>query len=112
MQTLIKKYLPGISLSLGIALLSLQLSNIAWLQSHAIGTLTIAIILGIFLGNTLFPSIAAHCVKVVLFSKERLLQLGIIFYGFRLTFADIAHVGAHGALIDSLVLTSTFALAW
>lgn len=112
MQTAIKKYLPGISLSLGIALLSLKLSTITWLQSHAIGTLTIAIILGILLGNTLYPSIATPCAKGVLFSKQRLLQLGIIFYGFRLTFADIAHVGAHGALIDALVLTSTFALAW
>lgn len=112
MQTLIKNYLPGIVLSLGIAIVSLILANITWLQNHAIGTLTIAIILGIFLGNTLYPSIAAHCAKGVLFSKQRLLQLGIIFYGFRLTFADIAHVGVHGALIDVLVLTSTFALAW
>jgi uncharacterized integral membrane protein (TIGR00698 family) len=112
MQTLIKNYLPGIVLSLGIAIVSLILANITWLQNHAIGTLTIAIILGIFLGNTLYPSIAAHCAKGVLFSKQRLLQLGIIFYGFRLTFADITHVGAHGALIDVLVLTSTFALAW
>ncbi|PPC95769.1 MAG: YeiH family putative sulfate export transporter [Methylotenera sp.] len=112
MQTLIKNYLPGIVLSLGIAIVSLILANITWLQSHAIGTLTIAIILGIFLGNTLYPSIATQCAKGVLFSKQRLLQLGIIFYGFRLTFADIAHVGVHGALIDALVLTSTFALAW
>jgi uncharacterized integral membrane protein (TIGR00698 family) len=112
MQTLIKNYLPGIVLSLGIAIVSLILANITWLQSHAIGTLTIAIILGIFLGNTLYPSIATQCAKGVLFSKQRLLQLGIIFYGFRLTFADITHVGAHGALIDVLVLTSTFALAW
>ncbi|HEY0562969.1 MAG TPA: YeiH family protein [Methylophilus sp.] len=112
MQTLIKNYLPGIVLSLGIAIVSLILANITWLQNHAIGTLTLAIILGIFLGNTLYPSIAAHCAKGVLFSKQRLLQLGIIFYGFRLTFADITHVGAHGALIDVLVLTSTFALAW
>jgi len=112
MQTLIKNYLPGIVLSLGIAIVSLILANITWLQSHAIGTLTIAIILGIFLGNTLYPSIATQCAKGVLFSKQRLLQLGIIFYGFRLTFADITHVGTHGALIDVLVLTSTFALAW
>lgn len=112
MQILIKNYLPGIVLSLGIAIVSLILANITCLQNHAIGTLTLAIVLGIFLGNTLYPSIATHCAKGVLFSKQRLLQLGIIFYGFRLTFADIAHVGAHGALIDALVLTSTFALAW
>ena len=79
MQTLIKNYLPGIVLSLGIAIVSLILANITWLQNHAIGTLTIAIILGIFLGNTLYPSIAAHCAKGVLFSKQRLLQLALFF---------------------------------
>ena len=86
MQALIKNYLPGIVLSLGIAIVSLILANITWLQNHAIGTLTLAIILGIFLGNTLYPSIAAHFAKGVLFSKQRLLQLVIIFYGFRFPF--------------------------
>lgn len=112
MQTLIKNHLPGITLSLGIASASLLLASNTWLQNHAIGTLTIAIILGIVLGNTIYPSLATACAKGVLFSKQRLLQLGIIFYGFRLTFADIAHIGMQGALIDFLVLTSTFSLAW
>ena len=113
MKSLLKEQpLSGIALSLAIALVSLQLSHINWLQNHAIGTLTIAIILGILLGNTLYPRIAKRCATGVLFSKQRLLQLGIILYGFKLTFADIAQVGAHGALIDVLVLTTTFTLAW
>ena len=111
MHTTVKNFSPGILLTLAIALVSLLLSSITWLQNHAIGTLTIAIIIGLLLGNTLYPYIASNCAQGVLFSKQRLLQLGIIFYGFRLTFADIARVGAHGALIDTLVLTSTFALA-
>ncbi len=112
MQTLLKKYLPGILLSFSIALVSLLLATNDWLQSHAIGTLTISIMLGMVLGNTVYPSIVDACAKGVLFSKQRLLQLGIIFYGFRLTFTDIAHVGMKGAMIDVLVLTSTFAIAW
>lgn len=108
----IKSKLPGTLLSFGIALASILLSNINWLQNHAIGSLTIAILFGVLLGNTLFPFIAEHSMSGVLFSKQRLLQLGIILYGFKITFIDIGHVGLHGALIDVLVLTSTFALAW
>ncbi len=112
MHTFLKTYIPGILLSLCIALCSLLLASIPWLQIHAIGPLTLAILLGILLGNSLYPKIAHASASGVLFSRQRLLQLGIILYGFKLTFADIAHIGVQGAVIDALILTTTFALAW
>lgn len=112
MHKSIRNKLPGILLSLAIALFSLLLANVSWLQNHAIGTLTLAILLGVVLGNSLYPQIAEKSATGVMFSKQSLLQLGVILYGFRITFTDIGHVGLHGALIDALVLTSTFALAW
>ena len=63
------------------------------------------------IGNTLYPKIWQHCDGGVLFAKQHLLRLGIILYGFRLTFSQIADVGASGVIIDVLTLTSTFALA-
>ncbi len=39
------------------------------------------------------------------------LRLGIILYGFRLTFSQIADVGIGGIIIDVLTLSSTFLLA-
>lgn len=48
---------------------------------------------------------------VVLFAKQYLLRLGIILYGFRLTFSQIADVGISGIIIDVLTLSSTFLLA-
>lgn len=108
----IKTYLPGIALSLSIALVSLLLANIASLKNQAIGALTIAIVLGIIFGNTFYSMIASNCTKGVQFSRQHLLQLGIILYGFRLTFLDISQVGFHGVLIDFLILISTFGLAW
>lgn len=112
MHTILKTYVPGILLSLSIALCSLLLANIPWLQAHAIGPLTLAILLGILLGNSIYPKIACRSASGVQFSRQRLLQLGIILYGFKLTFADIAHIGIQGAVIDVLVLTTTFTLAW
>ena len=48
---------------------------------------------------------------VCLFAKQYLLRLGIILYGFRLTFSQIADVGISGIIIDVLTLSSTFLLA-
>ncbi len=46
-----------------------------------------------------------------MFAKQHLLRLGIILYGFRLTFSQIAEVGVSGIVIDVLTLSSTFLLA-
>lgn len=107
-----KNFLMGLALTLVIATLALVVAKNSWLQNHAIGALTLAILLGILAGNTFYPKIAGSSAHGVVFARQRLLQLGIILYGFRITFSDISHVGLHGALIDALVLTSTFALAW
>ncbi len=101
----------GLLLSALVALVSIKLGELAWLQSHGFSALTIAIVLGIVLGNTAFPRFAMTCGPGVTFSKQKLLRLGIILYGFRLTFQDIGHVGLAGVMIDAVMLTSTFVLA-
>lgn len=63
------------------------------------------------LGNTIYPHIWKSCDGGVLFAKQYLLRLGIILYGFRLTFSQIADVGISGIIIDVLTLSSTFLLA-
>jgi uncharacterized integral membrane protein (TIGR00698 family) len=82
-----------------------------WLQAHGISVLTLAIVLGIATGNTLYPYVSASSAKGIAFSKQYLLRAGIVLYGLRLTFADIAHVGVGGIIIDAVVLSSTFAMA-
>lgn len=60
------------------------------------------------IGNTVYPKIWQPCDGGVLFAKQHLLRFGIILYGFRLTFAQIADVGVSGIVIDVLTLSSTF----
>jgi uncharacterized integral membrane protein (TIGR00698 family) len=104
-------WLPGLTLSAVIAMASIVLSDLPWLQTHGLSVLIVAILLGIVLGNTIYPYIAPYCGLGVAFSKQTLLRAGIVLYGFRLTFHDVGNVGAAGIVIDALVLTSTFALA-
>lgn len=107
--------LPGLVLSGLLAAAAITLGQLPWLQAHGLGVLTLAIVLGLVLGNTLFarvsPHVAPACASGVGFCRQTLLRLGIVLYGFRLTFQDIGQVGIAGVLIDALVLCSTFALA-
>lgn len=107
----VARALPGIASSAAIAVASIALARVPWLQSHGMSALTMSIMMGILLGNTLYPRIGARCGKGVGFSKQSLLRLGIILYGFRLTLQDIGQVGLAGVVIDVLMLTSTFMLA-
>ena len=104
--------LPGVALAGALAAIAIALGNIGWFESIGISALTLAIALGMIVGNTLYPRIAHTAASGVTLSKQTLLRLGIILYGLRLTFQDIATVGVLGVTIDLLVLSSTFALSW
>ncbi len=105
------RLLPGLGVSAALAGAGMALGRIDWLQSHGFSALTLAIVLGMLVGNTVYPRFAAVSGAGVTFSKQNLLRLGVVLYGMRLTTQDIGHVGLTGVAIDALVLSSTFALA-
>jgi uncharacterized integral membrane protein (TIGR00698 family) len=82
-----------------------------WAQHLGLSALTLTIILGIVVGNTFFPSIAARTAAGVDFSRTWLLRAGVILYGFQITFQQISAVGWAGVVIAGLMLTLTFLLA-
>jgi uncharacterized integral membrane protein (TIGR00698 family) len=108
----VKHTLPGVLLVAALASLAIALGSVPSLQSNGISALTLAIVLGMAVGNSVYPRTAPACAAGVTFSKQNLLRLGIILYGLRLTFQDVAHVGLAGVIIDALVLSSTFLLSW
>lgn len=103
--------IPGLALCAVLSVGAMLLDRVPWLQAHGLSALTLAILLGFILGNTLLPKIDRLCAPGVVFAKQYLLRLGIILYGFRLTFQDMGYVGLTGVIIDALVLTTTFSLA-
>ena len=105
------RLLPGLGISAALAAAGMALGRIDWLQDHGFSALTLAIVLGMLVGNTVYPRFATASGAGVTFSKQNLLRLGVVLYGMRLTMQDIGHVGLAGVAIDALVLSSTFALA-
>ncbi|CAH6636866.1 MULTISPECIES: YeiH family protein [Pseudocitrobacter] len=107
----VRHYLPGLALSAIITGAALWAGSIPAISGAGFSALTLAILLGMVIGNTVYPKIWQPCDGGVLFAKQHLLRLGIILYGFRLTFSQIAEVGVSGIATDALTLTSTFLLA-
>ncbi|WP_345462334.1 YeiH family protein [Deinococcus carri] len=99
-------------MTLAVAALSMLAGNAGWGRSLGFSTLTLAIVLGMLLGNTVYPPLSPVCQAGVTFSKGTLLQAGIILYGFRLTFQQLLGVGAQGLLSAVFMLVSTFLLAF
>lgn len=102
----------GLGLVALITVTALVLDGSGWLAHWGFSALTLAIVLGMAVGNTVYPQMAIHCHDGVAFSKAKLLRLGIMLYGFRLTVQQIAAVGVAAIVSDVLMLVSTFLLAW
>src|ERR1700761_3006755 len=94
--------LPGLALAGILALAAMQLGSIDWLAVHGFSALTIAIVLGIVIGNTLYPRLLASAGAGVNVSKQSLLRAGVVLYGLRLTLHDVGAVGAAGVLLHAL----------
>lgn len=67
----------------------------------------IGIILGMLYANSLRNHLPETWVPGIQFCAKKILRLGIILYGFRLTFQDVVAVGTAGILIDAIVVLVT-----
>lgn len=104
-------FIPGLALTAVLTGAALWAGSFSAIAGAGFSALTLAILFGMVIGNTIYPKLWQSCDGGVIFAKQHLLRLGIILYGFRLTFAQIADVGVSGITIDVLTLTSTFFIA-
>lgn len=77
------------------------------LAALSISPLIIGIVLGMIYANMLRMHLPETWVPGIQFCSKRLLRIGIILYGFRLTFQDIAAVGIAGVTVDAIIVTVT-----
>ncbi len=85
-----------------------------WGDGRIVGlsSLTLAILLGMVLGNTVYLSMAERLSVGIDFAKGQILRLAIMLYGFKLTLTQVSSVGMPAVMTDALVLTSTFLLTY
>lgn len=97
----------------GILLIALFSCAAFWIaetdliRSLSLSPLIVGIVLGMLYANSLRNRLPATWVPGILFCSKQLLRLGIILYGFNLTFQDIVRVGLPAIVIDAIVVTVT-----
>lgn len=80
--TVMTRYIPGLVLTGVITGLALNVGDMPWFINMGLGALTLAILFGIIVGNTLYPWLQPVCSDGVVYAKQYLLRLGIIFVRF------------------------------
>lgn len=99
--------LHGVLLIALFSCAAFYIGDTALMKKLSFSPLIIGIILGMLYANSLRNRLPETWVPGILFSSKQLLRLGIILYGFRLTFQNIVDVGLSAILIDALIVTVT-----
>lgn len=87
-----------------------MVADLSFIKSLGISPLVIGIVIGIFYANTLHNKTPKEWSGGITFSAKKILRFAIVFYGFRITFQQIAEVGVQGFLVSLIMLSSTFIL--
>jgi uncharacterized integral membrane protein (TIGR00698 family) len=87
-----------------------MISDIGFVKALGISPLVIGIVIGIFYANTLHNKTPKEWSPGITFSAKKILRFAIVFYGFRITFQQIAEVGLEGFMVSLIMLSTTFLL--
>lgn len=102
-----KSMAHGILLIALFACAAFYIGEIQFLKDISFSPMIIGIILGMLYANSLRNNLPDTWVPGIQFCSKKLLRLGIILYGFRLTLTDIFEVGVSAIVIDAIVVTVT-----
>jgi len=102
--------LMGIGFIALISIVATLISNLAVVKTLGISPLVVGIVIGIIFANTIHHTIPSSWESGITFSAKKILRFAIVFYGFRITFQQIAEVGLEGFLVSLIMLSTTFVL--
>ena len=99
--------LHGILLIALFACAAFYIGEAQILKDISFSPMIIGIILGMLYANSLRNHLPETWVPGIQFCSKKVLRLGIILYGFRLTFQDIVNVGVAGIVVDVIIVVVT-----
>ena len=99
--------LNGIFLMALFACASFYIGEWNFFREISFSPMIIGIILGMIYANTLRMNLPATWTPGIQYCSKRILRLGIILYGFRLTLQNVADVGLAAIVIDTIIVTVT-----
>ena len=104
--------LSGIWLVALTAMAAIYAANIPLVKALGLSPLLLALLIGLFYGNTLSSQLPSGWVSGVRYCTSYILRLAIILLGFSFTFQEIAKQGMLGVIADSIIVTGTLFMGY
>ncbi|KGI59471.1 membrane protein [Prevotella sp. S7 MS 2] len=99
--------LHGVLLITLFACAAFYIGDMSFVKQISFSPMIVGIILGMLYANSLRNNLPETWVPGIAFCSKRILRIGIILYGFRLTFQDVTAVGLPAIAIDAIMVTVT-----
>ena len=99
--------LHGVLLITLFSCAAFYIGDMGFVKSLSLSPMIVGIILGMLYANSLRNNLPETWVPGIQFCSKRVLRIGIILYGFRLTFQNVVEVGLPAIIIDAIIVTVT-----
>lgn len=99
--------LHGVLLIALFSCAAFYIGEMDFIKDLSLSPMIVGIVLGMLYANSLRNNLPSTWVPGIQFSSKQLLRLGIILYGFKLTFQDVLAVGVPAILIDVIIVATT-----
>ncbi len=99
--------LHGVLLITLFSCAAFYIGEMNFVKELSFSPMIVGIILGMLYANSLRNNLPETWVPGIQFCSKRILRIGIILYGFRLTFQDVLAVGLPAIFIDTIIVTTT-----
>ena len=102
--------LHGVLLIALFACAAFYIGDMNWVKALSLSPMVVGIVLGMLYANSLRNNLPETWVPGIKFCSKRILRIGIILYGFKLTFQDVMHVGMSAIVLDAVIVCGTIAI--
>ena len=102
--------LHGILLIVLFSFSAFYIAGFEFVKSLSLSPLIVGIILGMLYANSLRNKLPETWVPGIKFCSKTVLRTGVVLYGFRLTFQQVAEVGANAIIVDAIIVVGTILL--
>ena len=102
--------LHGVLLITLFSCAAFYIGEMNWVKALSLSPMVVGIVLGMLYANSLRNNLPETWVPGISFCSKRILRIGIILYGFKLTFQDVLAVGLPAICIDAIIVTVTICL--
>lgn len=99
--------LHGVLLITLFSCAAFYIGDMGFVKNLSFSPMIVGIILGMLYANSLRNNLPDTWVPGISFCSKKILRLGIILYGFKLTFQDVTAVGLPAICVDAIIVTVT-----